>query len=166
MKEKIQNITSIMMTFVFLIYFVGIEINHHICSAHGKQTATMFKNAECPCHHQENENTCHHCQDSHSNTDNSGCNSYTPHYSDECCTQFSSVFEIDDDFQYNSISNTITIYPTIENLISADKLLDISNEYYNIILNNPRDKINISDHIVEFIHKSSQSSEEDFSSIS
>ena len=166
MNEKIKNIATIMMTFVFLIYFVGIQVNHHLCSTYGKQTTNLFKNAECPCDHNQ-EITCPYCDTIPKccNEDQT-TNSNQIEFSEPCCIDYSTLFVIDNEFQVNDIENNFHYYAPVEYIISYEKLLNVANKNSNVEFPDPRDKIDKINPIISYIHFSSQSIDEDFHSIS
>jgi hypothetical protein len=160
MRNKIQHIASIIVTFIFLTYIVGIEVNHHICATYGRETVDIFKKGECE-HHKKI--SCHHCKPKPK-----CCNENFPKdkehkgISESCCTEFTTTFIIDNDFHLNNNGNSVERFLTIDYVLPNDNTSKETFVYINSKLPLPRDKIAPSNHILRYIYYSSLSKNEDF----
>lgn len=92
MKEKFKHIATIFMMIVFIIYSIGIEIHHHICTSNGVRVASLFKNIECPCIHGEKEKS--NCEKCNNEAPKQAIN--TDQESDACCLTQSEDIDVSD----------------------------------------------------------------------
>lgn len=205
MKEKFKHIATIFMMIVFIIYSIGIEIHHHICTSNGVKVASLFNNIECPCKHGEkdksycdkcknevpqqaivdtdqesdaccnnqskesNDSDCEKCSpiSNSKQENNSKCNNHEKSIAENCCVNYIEKYEIDDEYQLSSFSNTIVHYTNIEFIIPSDEYNYAEDLYSeNVLINNPRDNLINKVPIIKYIHTSSQKLDEDSSSIS
>ena len=134
MNKTVLYIISFIILVSFTITIVGVPINYHFCGKTGHKTANLITNPECACETESGiEVDCHNDGDSIDNCTH--CKTETTNditlavHSDNCCSDKSEIYSIDDDFISNSKNKIILDFSIIQSLIEKIE----NSEFYNDI---------------------------------
>ena len=143
MNKVYLYIVSILLILTFTMTIVGVPINYHFCGLTGSKTATILVTPQCACEsktdiqincHNDGDgiDKCHHhqCEDeSHHSEKQEAINN------DDCCSDLSEVYSINDDFISNSKNKLIFDFSIIQPLIDTIE----NSELYKSVKNNIAD---------------------------
>jgi len=167
MNEKIKHIAIYLLTLIFFVYSIGLEIHRHKCTVHKADTVSIFTDAQCPCHHNhcdiKTESDCRQCQAEHSKS------SHKKHIPKEipisievqekCCVEFTDYYSIDSGFVINYFRVISDNYQPEPELIP---IIDLLAEQMPKEINNtspPITENSYTSHLISYIHKASASAE-------